>query len=182
MKTVFTTGEAAKICKVSQQTIIRCFDTGQLKGFKVPGSRFRRIPRDVLYKFMKANGIPTDAFGVDQKKILGIGLEQSLCKQLTVGLEDDFTLKFTDNVFEGGIFFKRDEPDCVLIDASVDESSLVALSLAIQEREGVIGIIVCEDETNMESLQTLDFTEVFKKPFDPILFIERVRSLLSSDE
>ena len=27
-KTVFTTGEAAKICKVSQQTIIRCFDNG----------------------------------------------------------------------------------------------------------------------------------------------------------
>ena len=45
MKTVFTTGEAAKICKVSQQTIIRCFDSGQLKGFGVPGSRFRRIPR-----------------------------------------------------------------------------------------------------------------------------------------
>ena len=33
---VFTTGEAAKICKVSQQTIIRCFDNGQgLKGFRV---------------------------------------------------------------------------------------------------------------------------------------------------
>ena len=46
MKTVFTTGEAAEICKVSQQTIIRCFDSGQLKGFRVPGSRFRRIPRD----------------------------------------------------------------------------------------------------------------------------------------
>ena len=47
MKTVFTTGEAAKICKVSQQTIIRCFDNGQLKGFRVPGSsKFRRIPRD----------------------------------------------------------------------------------------------------------------------------------------
>ena len=49
MKTVFTTGEAAKICKVSQQNIIRCFDSGQLKGFRVPGSRFRRIPRDQLY-------------------------------------------------------------------------------------------------------------------------------------
>ena len=35
-KTVYTTGEAAKICKVSQQTIIRCFDSGQLKGFRVP--------------------------------------------------------------------------------------------------------------------------------------------------
>ena len=61
MKTVFTTGEAAKVCKVSQQTIIRCFDSGQLKGFRVPGSRFRRIPRDALYRFMKENGIPTDA-------------------------------------------------------------------------------------------------------------------------
>ena len=60
-KTVFTTGEAAKICKVSQQTIIRCFDSGQLKGFRVPGSRFRRIPREQLFSFMRDNGIPTDA-------------------------------------------------------------------------------------------------------------------------
>ena len=58
MKTVFTTGEAAKICKVSQQTIIRCFDNGQLKGFRVPGSRFRRIPRESLYKFMKELEVP----------------------------------------------------------------------------------------------------------------------------
>ena len=43
-KQVFTTGEVAEVCKVSQQTIIRCFDSGKLKGFRVPGSRFRRIP------------------------------------------------------------------------------------------------------------------------------------------
>ena len=71
MKTVFTTGEAAKVCKVSQQTIIRCFDNGQLKGFRVPGSRFRRIPREALYKFMKDNGIPTEA------------LESGVIKELT---------------------------------------------------------------------------------------------------
>lgn len=46
---------------LSQQTIIRCFDSGMLKGFRVPGSKFRRIPRDMLYKFMKDNGIPTNA-------------------------------------------------------------------------------------------------------------------------
>ncbi|MEM9882815.1 MAG: helix-turn-helix domain-containing protein, partial [Planctomycetota bacterium] len=45
-KQVYTTGEAAEVCKVSQQTIIRCFDAGRLQGFRVPGSRFRRIPRD----------------------------------------------------------------------------------------------------------------------------------------
>ena len=29
--------------------------------FRVPGSKFRRIPRDKLYAFMKENGIPADA-------------------------------------------------------------------------------------------------------------------------
>jgi len=30
-KAVYTTGEAATICNLSQQTIIRCFDSGQLQ-------------------------------------------------------------------------------------------------------------------------------------------------------
>lgn len=57
---IFTTGRAALICRVSQQTIIRCFDEGTLKGFLIPGSTHRRIPRAALVKFMKDNGIPTD--------------------------------------------------------------------------------------------------------------------------
>ena len=60
MKNLFTTGEAAEICNISQQTIIRCFDSGRLDGFRIPGSRFRRIPRENLIKFMKDNGIPLD--------------------------------------------------------------------------------------------------------------------------
>ena len=60
MKDLFTTGEAAEVCKVSQQTIIRCFDSGRLQGFRIPGSKFRRIPRQNLVKFMKENNIPLD--------------------------------------------------------------------------------------------------------------------------
>src|SRR5438105_10233465 len=70
MKTVFTTGEAADVCKVSQQTIIRCFDSGRLKGFRVPGSRFRRIPREALIAFMRDNNIPIDALESGKYKIL----------------------------------------------------------------------------------------------------------------
>ena len=80
-KTVFTTGEAARICKVSQQTIIRCFDNGTLKGFRVPGSRFRRIPRDQLFQFMRDNGIPTDALESGKRKVLivdRIGIDRSM--------------------------------------------------------------------------------------------------------
>ncbi len=52
-KKVFSTGDAAAICKISQQTIIRCFDSGRLEGFRVPGSRYSRIPRDCLIKFIR---------------------------------------------------------------------------------------------------------------------------------
>lgn len=59
----YSTGAVAKICGISQQTVIRCFDAGSLGGFKVPGTKFRRIPREALLKFMLENGIPTDALG-----------------------------------------------------------------------------------------------------------------------
>lgn len=58
-KEFFSTGEAAQFCNVSQQTIIRCFDKGQIEGFRVPGSKFRRIPRQGLIDFMKRNDIDT---------------------------------------------------------------------------------------------------------------------------
>src|ERR671914_1525760 len=89
MKTVFTTGEAAKICKVSQQTIIRCFDSGQLKGFRVPGSRFRRIPRDQLYSFMRDNGIPTDALESGKRKILIVDDDVEIVEMIGKVLEED---------------------------------------------------------------------------------------------
>src|SRR5438045_9673674 len=88
MKTVFTTGEAAKICKVSQQTIIRCFDNGQLKGFRVPGSRFRRIPREALYKFMKDNGIPNEALESGKRKVILVDDDVELVGLIQKVLED----------------------------------------------------------------------------------------------
>ena len=84
MKTVFTTGEAAEICKVSQQTIIRCFDSGRLKGFRVPGSRFRRIPREALLQFMK------DKYGQQLPSVISLATGPSrtadIEKTLVVGV------------------------------------------------------------------------------------------------
>jgi hypothetical protein len=60
--TVFTTGKVAKICKVSPRTVSKWFDTDRLKGYRIPGSLDRRIPRKHLIQFMKENGIPLDDF------------------------------------------------------------------------------------------------------------------------
>jgi hypothetical protein len=59
---IFSTGECARICGLSQQTIIRCFDNGGIVGFRVPGSRFRRVPALRLKEFIEKNGVPADRF------------------------------------------------------------------------------------------------------------------------
>lgn len=53
-----TTGDAARISRLSQQTIIRCCESGDLPCWRVPMSRFRRITRWDLYEWMKRHGIP----------------------------------------------------------------------------------------------------------------------------
>lgn len=73
-KQVFTTGEAARVCNVSQQTIIRCFDSGRLNGFKVPGSRFRRIPRAELIRFMQQNNMDMGRLQAGSIQVLVVGL------------------------------------------------------------------------------------------------------------
>ena len=56
----YTTGEAARICRTSLQSIIRNCDAGKLTCHRVPGSRHRRITRERLTAFMRENQIPTD--------------------------------------------------------------------------------------------------------------------------
>jgi two-component system, OmpR family, response regulator RpaA len=109
MRTVFTTGEAAKLCKVSQQTIIRCFDSGQLTGFRVPGSRFRRIPRESLYRFMKENGIPTAALEIDQRKILIVVRDEAVVDLIAESLGNDarFECRTVNNGFGAGLLAKE---------------------------------------------------------------------------
>lgn len=53
----YTTGQAATLTGLSIQTIIRCIDAGRLRGFRIPGSRFRRIPAASLRTFVTAYGL-----------------------------------------------------------------------------------------------------------------------------
>ena len=61
-ETVFTTGQVAKICDVSPRTVSRWFDSGRLKGWRMPGSPLkegnRRIPRQNLIVFLEDNNMP----------------------------------------------------------------------------------------------------------------------------
>lgn len=114
-KQVFTTGEAAELCNVSQQTIIRCFDQGRLDGFRVPGSRFRRIPRESLLKFMRDNDIPTTALQAECCNVLVIGDDLSLIEPLRSYVnERKVSIHPVCTAWDAGSAFTHFDPELVL--------------------------------------------------------------------
>ena len=58
-----TTGQAAKLMRISIQQVNRLVDQGYLKGFRVPGGGHRRIMPADLWRFMRKNGMPEEWIG-----------------------------------------------------------------------------------------------------------------------
>ncbi len=185
MKTVFTTGEAAKICKVSQQTIIRCFDSGQLKGFRVPGSRFRRIPRDQLYSFMRDNGIPTDALDSGKRKLLIVDDDQDLVDLLVDHFERDgrFDIRSVNNGFGAGMLIKEFRPDLVVLDIMLPDINGMEVCQLVRSDSSMDDVrIVCisgmVEEDRIQQLRDAGANDFLKKPFDVDTLTQRVCQLL----
>jgi excisionase family DNA binding protein len=185
MKTVFTTGEAAKICKVSQQTIIRCFDNGQLKGFRVPGSRFRRIPREALYKFMKDNSIPTDALESGKRKVLLVDDDNELVELMTKVLDEDgrFEVRVASNGFDAGMMVKEYRPDMIVLDVMLPDINGKEVCQRVRADTSLEDVrILCisgmVEEDKVQELRLSGADDFLHKPFEIDDLIDRMCSLL----
>jgi excisionase family DNA binding protein len=53
-----TTGVVAQILKVAPRTVSKWFDAGKLRGYQIPGSQARRVPRENLIEFMREYKMP----------------------------------------------------------------------------------------------------------------------------
>lgn len=185
MKDVYTTGEAAKICKVSQQTIIRCFDSGQLKGFRVPGSRFRRIPRGELYNFMRNNGIPTDALESGRRKVLVVDDDVELVELITDVLERDgrFEVRTANNGFDAGMQVREYRPDLIVLDIMLPDINGKEVCQRVRsdhsmEEVKILCISGMVEEDKVASLREAGANDFLHKPFEIETLVDRMCSLL----
>jgi excisionase family DNA binding protein len=185
MKTVFTTGEAADICKVSQQTIIRCFDSGRLRGFRVPGSRFRRIPREALIAFMKDNGIPIDALDNGKRKILVVDDDPEIVELFVDVLERDgrFEVRTAASGYDAGVITHEFMPELVILDYMLPDINGNVVCQTIRQNPAFehIKIVIVSGVVNQEEINDLlkaGADEFVKKPFNIEKLIERIGELL----
>ncbi len=188
MKTVFTTGEAAKICKVSQQTIIRCFDNGQLKGFRVPGSRFRRIPREHLFRFMKDNGIPTDALESGKRKVLLVDDEADLVDLMKAALDEDgrFEVRSAGNGFDAGMMVKEYRPDIIVLDLMLPDINGREVCHRVRADSSLENVrILCisgmVEDDKIQELRLSGADDFLQKPFEMETLLKRMCQLLEME-
>ena len=184
-KQVFTTGEAAEICKVSQQTIIRCFDAGRLKGFRVPGSKFRRIPREELIRFMRENGIPTDDLEGGKKRILVVDDDDQIVELFVDVLARDgrFEVKTASTGYDAGVLTTSFHPDLMLLDFMLPDINGNVVCKTVRENPDlaamkiiIVSGVVKQDE--IDELVKSGADEFVKKPFNIEKLMQRISELL----
>jgi excisionase family DNA binding protein len=116
-RNVLTTGDVAKICNVAPRTVSKWFDSGQLKGYRIPGSKDRRIPLNELIRFMKANNMPTETLGVGKMRVLVLDSDErsGLDLQGTLRGRGGYEVLVARNGFEAGAAAQKFAPHVVLI-------------------------------------------------------------------
>src|SRR5262245_38282403 len=185
MKKVFTTGQVAKICKVAPRTVSKWFDSGRLRGYRIPGSQDRRIPREQLIKFLKEHGMPLGELEEEEwHKILVIGADKLFIDRLQELLpeSDDFKYEVANSGFEAGILAESFHPDTIIIDLALGRSEALQIAANLRRNphyeQTLMLALASEDEADPDSLKTNNqFSEAFKKPFDIALLAERIRTL-----
>lgn len=170
-KDVFTTGEVARICHVAPRTVSKWFDTGQLKGYRIPGSKDRRIPREQLMRFMRAHGIPLKGLEVGVTRVLIVDDEYDMADILRTSLEREigYQVKVATNAFEAGMLADDFRPHVILFDLDIASSDARVVLRALKTNPELAITKVIAIGNNADDAQTYvanGFESYLAKPFD----------------
>ena len=184
MNTIYTTGQIAKICKVAPRTVSKWFDSGRLRGYRIPGSQDRRIPREHLINFLKEHGMPLGELEQENiGKVLFVGVAEELQAAVSEQVNSsEFRFEAAASAFEAGGFTRQFKPDCFVIDFEMGSNEALAIAnhvISGQDSSDVVLIGLLTDEEKESNIDLHRFTETFHRPFDAALLAERIRAHVS---
>jgi len=136
MKKHLTTGKIAKLCGVAPRTVSSWFDSGRLKGFRIPPQNpeaknqgDRRVPIEELLRFLIDNNMPRE--GILSSKIVMMGVSEHIVSQIQE-LDEDLELINTRDQFQFGMLVNSHLPALTITDVAamgVHSSNNVAKTL-----------------------------------------------------
>jgi len=136
-KSILTTGEVSRICKVAPRTVSKWFDSGRLKGYRIPGSKDRRIPMNELIRFMKSHSMPLTMLPVDKIRVLIVDSEVSSASVLADALRTrtNYEVETVNNNFDTGLVVQRFMPHALLINLLAEDIAVMDICKSIRESQ-----------------------------------------------
>ena len=181
-KDVLTTGEVAKICNVASRTVSKWFDSGQLDGYRIPGSKDRRIPVSSLLTFMKAHNIPMDGLMSGTPRILVVDGDPAVGDTLKRVLTDEaeFEVHTTNSLFQAGVECERFRPHVVLFDVDMAGDAAGDMVDVVQSNDELqatrlVAMTARLTEGQTAQLASRGFESVIRKPFTVRQIIDTVQ-------
>ena len=172
-KTVLTTGQVAKICNVAPRTVSKWFDQGHLRGYRIPGSKDRRIPLDQLLKFMRAHNIPLGGLDDGRLRIVLLDGDVAFGEALAKAFfqTNGFEVTMTACAFEAGAMLREVKPHALVIDVSLSDVEPREISRFIRSSPDlkgttIIGIARNLDDGRGHALLQAGFDGFLSKPFE----------------
>ena len=185
-KDVLTTGEVAKICNVAPRTVSKWFDSGSLRGYRIPGSKDRRIPVSELIKFMRAHGIPMDGMSSGRTRVLIVDDETEITTVLSKVLSEqtNYEVKVAASAFEAGMECERFKPHVVLLDlhlgdGGAGDSRSVAKVVRENDNLQMTRIVAMSGKLTdgqAQGLRGMGFDSFLKKPFQVRQVVEAIEA------
>jgi two-component system, OmpR family, response regulator RpaA len=165
VKDVLTTGEVAKICNVAPRTVSKWFDSGALHGYRIPGSKDRRIPLNQLIRFDD---------------------EQDIVEVLEKILEDEakYEVEVARSGFSAGITAEKFRPHVLLLDMHLRDvdGKEVAKQVKGSPDLQLTKVIAMSGKMSDEELKGLlagGFDGFLKKPFHVRQVIESIEDAVA---
>jgi excisionase family DNA binding protein len=136
-KNVLTTGDVAKICHVAPRTVSKWFDNGQLKGYRIPGSKDRRIPVSELMRFMKVHNMPTAELSAGTIRVLIADSNDETASALADILRSkaDYEVQIVRSSFETGAVVQRFAPHVLLVSLLAEDIDATGVCQGIRDNE-----------------------------------------------
>jgi len=183
-KDVLTTGQVAQICKVAPRTVTKWFDSGQLKGYRIPGSKDRRIPTTELIRFMKVHHMPTDEIEMGKMRILIIDSNWEAADAMAAALRSrhNYEVQATNNSFDAGLIAQKLIPHVILLNLmsqDIDAGQVCKFIRASEDLNTAKIIAVAESLNGNETsaLMNKGFDAVLGEPNDYSAAIDAIQHL-----
>ena len=171
-KDVLTTGEVAEICKVAPRTVSKWFDSGELEGYRIPGSKDRRIPLPALVKFMKKHRMPLDGLKTTGTRVLLVDSDTAVTEGLgsIIAEQTDYEVHTASTSFQAGMLCEKLRPHVLLIDMHLGENEAQQVVQMVRANDAlamtrIVALSNRLTDGQAQGLKSQGFDAFLRKPF-----------------